>query len=346
MGLKNLKIRLILFDILVVTLLQSCTPTPSETAVSGEAQGTTYHIKFVADANQQLHLDDIKHQITEKLANIDVKLSNYRPDSEISQINQAETTNWLKVSPEIIELLEISKIVSDKSQGCFDLTVKALFDLWGFSKHEPKIPNPAAIEQLKPHMGMDLIEIDKTQSQISKKDPHLKIDLSAIAQGYSVGQLAILLENIGLKSYMVEIGGEMMVKGSKADGNPWRIGIESPDPEKRSLFKTLLVKGEKPQAVMTAGTYRNYFEVNGQVYSHILNPKTGWPVTHHLRSVTVVHDDPAWADAWDTALLCMGEEETKKLVESENLKAFLIFEENKQFLSYASQALIKSLQLD
>ena len=117
-----------------------------------------------------------------------------------------------------------------------------------------------------------------------------------------------------------------MVKGRKANGDDWRVAIQTPTPLTREIQKIIDVREQQGIAIMTAGTYQNFFEENGQTYSHILNPKTGRPVTHHLRSVTVMHDDPVWADAWDTALLCAGEEEAARIAEAEKLKVLLIYD--------------------
>ncbi len=305
------------------------------------AQGTTYHIKFVLDRSSP-SLNEIQDKITSTLAEIDTKLSNYRGDSEISLINQQENTNWLTVSKEIVSLLVIAHTVYERSEGCYDLTVKPLFDLWGFSRHDNRIPTEDEINALLPHIGMSLLEVDSVNQRIRKKDPKLKIDLSSIAQGYSVGLVASSLEEMKIKDYMVEIGGEMMVKGRKSNGDNWRIGIETPTPFTRKLQKIIEVKDHKGTAIMTAGTYRNFFEGNGQTYSHILNPKTGRPVTHHLHSVTVMHNDPTWADAWDTGLLCMGEQEAAKIAEAEKLKVLLIYDEDNKLKELKSNAFAAS----
>jgi ApbE family len=194
-SLLKLKPRLYPLLIVVGTLsLANCTKPPTEALLSGDAQGTTYHIKFVLDNDKPNQLVDIQKLITTALADIDLKLSNYRKDSEISRINQNETTEWLAASQEIIGLLIISQSVFAKSGGCFDLTIKPLFDLWGFSKHEPSIPKQADIDAMLPHIGMDMLEIDAKQHRLRKKDPQLKIDLASIAQGYSVGRVGELLE--------------------------------------------------------------------------------------------------------------------------------------------------------
>lgn len=327
-----------LFSLLLLSLiLLGCRDTPREAEVSGEAQGTTYHIKLVL--NRRLTaLEDVRQQITTVLAEIDAKMSNYRDDSEISRLNAQETVDWLPASPEIVGLLAIANNVYQRSEGCYDLTIKPLFDLWGFSGHENRVPGDHEIGALMPHIGMSLLEIDATGHRIRKKDPKLKIDLSSIAQGYSVGMVAQRLDTLGIEHYLVEIGGEMLVKGRKASGDDWRIGVETPTSGTRGLQKIIDIKETKGTAIMTAGTYRNFFEDQGQNYSHILSPKTGRPVNHHLRSVTVVHDDPTWADAWDTALLSVGESKAMQIAEAENLKVLLVYENDKKLLEYTSKA--------
>ena len=327
--------------LLITFALSGCQVSSHETEVSGEAQGTSYHIKLVLDGTST-PLAQIQDQVTATLAGIDSKLSNYRNDSEISLINQQENTDWLAVSQEIADLLVIAHTVYERSDGCYDLTVKPLFDLWGFSRHENRVPTQDEINALLPHLGMSLLEVDAVNQRIRKKDPKLKIDLSSIAQGYSVGKVAHDLEAMGVKNYMVEIGGEMMVKGRKSNGDNWRVGIETPTPFIRKLHKVIDVKKHDGTAIMTAGTYRNFFEENGQTYSHILNPKTGRPVTHHLHSVTVMHDDPTWADAWDTALLCVGEQEAARIAEAEHLKLLLIYDDDNKLKDHMSKAFAAS----
>jgi thiamine biosynthesis lipoprotein len=324
-----------LFIPLLCLLLSACTPKQQETEITGPAQGTTYHIKVVLD-EKSLPVSDIERRIVSTLAEIDAQLSNYRDDSEISRLNAQQTTDWLPASREIIDLLVISNQVYLLTDGCYDLTIKPLFDLWGFSAHQNRVPSDQEIADLLPHIGMNLLEIDAANQRIRKIDPNIRIDLSSIAQGYSVGVVAHKLEELGINNYLVEIGGEMMVKGRKANGDDWRVGVEAPTPLSRSVQKVIDIRQAAGSAVMTAGTYRNFFEENGKTYSHIMNPKTGRPVTHHLRSVTIMHEDAAWADAWDTALLCVGEKEATRIAEENHLKALLIYDEDGKLKEYMS----------
>jgi thiamine biosynthesis lipoprotein len=331
-----------LFGVLLITFaLLGCQNAPREAEVSGEAQGTTYHIKLVLDGTSP-PLEEIRRQVSATLAEIDAQMSNYREDSEISRINREERGTWLPVSQEIAELLVIAHKVYERSDGCYDLTVKPLFDLWGFSGQENRVPTRDDIDAILPHIGMPLLEVDAVNQRIRKKDPKLKIDLSSIAQGYSVGVVARNLEALGIRNYLVEIGGEMMVKGGKANGNDWRVAVQTPTPLTQEIQKIIDVRERGGTAIMTAGTYQHFFEENGQTYSHILNPKTGRPVTHHLRSVTVMHDNPAWADAWDTALLCVGEKEAARIAEAEKLKALLIYDDGGKLKEYMSKAFVVS----
>ncbi|WP_240342327.1 FAD:protein FMN transferase [Methylococcus sp. EFPC2] len=322
-------------------LLVACQPNGGETELAGSVQGTTYHIKW-AHANPDLKIEDIRKNVEDIFARIDVKLSNWRQDSEISALNRAKTTAWLPVSPEIAELIAIARVVHEKSAGCYDLTVKPIFDLWGFSRHENRVPTAEEIAAVLPHIGLDKLELDAENLRIRKRDPELAIDLSSIAQGYTVGAVARYLEGLGIQNYLAEIGGEMKVKGRKANGDEWRVAVEKPTPFTREVQKILSIHQQNGVAIMTSGTYRNFFEQQGHVYSHILDPKTGKPVTHHLLSDTVLHEDPTWADAWSTALLCLGEEEGARVAEAEKLRVLFISGENGQLKERLSSELEKN----
>jgi thiamine biosynthesis lipoprotein len=328
--------------IVVITLscfggLIACQSSRGETELAGSIQGTTYHIKMVLEG-LSVDVDRLRGGIEKAFDEIDVKLSNYREDSEISQLNRQSTVEWLSVSREIAELVNIAKTVYERSEGCYDLTVKPLFDLWGFSRHENRVPSQAEIERVLAHVGMHRVEVDMANLRIRKQDPELRIDLSSIAQGYTVAAIAKLLESQGIQNYLVEVGGEMKVKGRKANGRSWRVAIEKPTPYTREIERILDIHQQTGTAIMTAGTYRNFFEDQGQVYSHILDAKTGRPVNHHLLSVTVLHDDPTWADAWDTALLCIGETKARHIAEAEHLKVLLIYQEGQELKEHMSSA--------
>lgn len=341
MFIKNFIAKPLSVSLLLLSALTSGCQSRTEQQIEGSIQGTTYHIKVVLD-KQQSNIPDLKTQVESLFEEIDKKLSNWREDSEISLFNRDHSRNWVTLSPEIVRLIAISRDIHDKTGGCYDLTVKPIFDLWGFSKHQNRIPEASEIDQALTHVGMNKLELNPAQNQIRKLDPEVQVDLSSIAQGYTVDKIAELMDRLGIASYLVEIGGEMMVKGVKADGSPWRVAIEKPTPFTREVERVLDVHEERGTAIMTAGTYRNFFEEAGKSYSHIFNPKTGRPVTHNLLSVTLLDQSPTMADAWDTALLCLGETEGSKLAESENLKALFIYKNGDQLQEQMTSAFQKA----
>jgi thiamine biosynthesis lipoprotein len=323
---------------LAVLALAAC-QQPTETQLAGSIQGTTYHIKLVLNG-LPVTSEQVKADVEEVFRQVDEKLSNWREDSEISRLNRQKTTEWLPVSPEIVRVIAIAKEVHARSEGCYDLTVKPIFDLWGFSKHQEKVPEQADIDRVLAHVGMDKLELDAERLRLRKLDPEVQISLDSIAQGFTVGAVAERLERRGILNYLAEIGGEMKVKGKKANGNPWRVAIEKPTPLAREVERILDLHEEQGTAVMTSGTYRNFFESGGKTYSHILDPKTGRPVAHNLLSTTVLHQDPTWADAWSTALLCVGEIEGAKIAEAEHLKALFIYRDGDQLKEKMSGAFV------
>ena len=303
-------------------ILSACQAAPEEALFSGMTQGTTYHIKFVAPPKTDLPA--LKTEIDSALAAVDLGLSNYREDSEISRLNRQKTSEWLDASVELIRLVAIAKAVHGKSEGCYDLTVKPILQAWGFFKHEGVVPTEGQLAEILTYVGMDKIELDEEHHRLRKLDPRVEIDLSSIGQGHTIGVVADLLEKHGIHDYLAEIGGEMKVKGHKANGQSWRVAIEKPVPDQRTVQRIVAVPPDRSLAIMTSGGYRNFFESGGKTYSHIVDPRTGKPVEHHLLAVSVIHDDPTWADAWSTALQCLGDKDGPVVAELENLEALFI----------------------
>ena len=330
---RNLFLSLVLISLI---FLQVSCSKPSVQKFEGHAQGTTYHISFwsvpaIEDKNIQ-NLTEAEFNRLDKL------LSNYRNDSDIEILNKTLSREPIAVNEEIISLIEQARIVSVASQGCYDLTIKPLFDLWGFKAEKFFAPDEATLQATLNDVGFNKIEVlDKTH--LRKLNPELKIDLSSIAQGYSVSRIAALLEKQHIENYLVEIGGELQTRGVKPDGEPWRIALEKPLPDERTLQKIITIGQSSPQAIMTSGTYRHYFDVNGKRYSHILDARTGSPINHNTVSVTVFDADPTHADAWSTALLCLGREAGVEAANKSGIAALFIENQNGNLNEYNSSAL-------
>jgi thiamine biosynthesis lipoprotein len=311
---------LALFSALSIIFLTACSKAPEVIKLSGSAQGTTWHVSYWDEQNHDPKA--IQSALDAELLRIDSVLSNYRTDSVISKVNNDPSTTAIKADAELIYLVEEARKVHAASQGCYDLTISPLFKLWGFSNKSLHIPSQAELSEVMYSVGMEKIQTH--ERYIQKQLPKVDIDVSSIGQGYSVAKLAELLDKKGIHNYLAEIGGELQTKGQKPNNQPWRIAIERPLPEASGFQKIITIATKKPTAIMTSGTYRHYYSDSGKRYSHILDARTGSPVTHSTVSVTVIHESPTIADAWSTALLCLGTEEGIKIANDNTLSALFI----------------------
>ncbi|HTF95357.1 MAG TPA: FAD:protein FMN transferase [Cellvibrio sp.] len=323
---------------LSLMLLTSCSKAPELTKISGPAQGTTYNLTFELPANTNVAVADIQKAVTDEFSRIDKALSNYRDDSAIEEFNAQKTTEVLSVDAELVALIEEARKIYRASNGCYDLTIKPLFDLWGFKKDQFSPPTEEALTQTLVSVGMDKLEtIDATH--LRKQIPELRVDISSIGQGYSVGRIVKVLEQFGVQNYLVEIGGELQTKGKKPNGDAWRIAVEKPLPNERKLHKIASFDSGVPMALMTSGTYRHFFDSNGKRYSHILDARNGKPVEHNTVSVTLFHENPTIADAWSTALLCLGSNEGLKAANANNLAVLFIDQQGDELIEHESNAM-------
>jgi len=275
--------------------------------------GTTYHITVVAPFWNSL--SRLEQLIREELLALNQSMSVYDPNSEISRFNaMTDTAAALEISDRFADVLEISNDVWRRTRGAFDPTVFPLVKLWGFNTDgSPKLPDAAAIEAAKQRVGFDRVRFD-ARNRIGKTLPNVGIDLSAIAKGYGVDRVAGVVRNAGYTDFIVEIGGEVFAAGTKADGRPWKVGVNYPDVAAPPdlVYKTLLLSN---RAVATSGNYRNFQHIEGKRYTHIIDPQTGWPIDNGVASVTVLADTCALADGLATGLMVLGPEQAIPLVE-------------------------------
>ncbi len=324
-----------LIVLLICSQLGACSDSSIQ-KLEGAAQGTTYHISYWSKTS--IDNATVANAVKNELDIIDKTLSNYRPDSVIEVFNSTENTDSQDVGAEIVKLVRIAQTVSVATQGCYDLTMKPLFDLWGFRGVAPAMPDEAVIHKLQSRIGMAKLNIID-DSHLRKQQADLKVDLSSIAQGYSVGEISHVLEQLGITDYLVEIGGELQTRGYKPDQQPWRIALERPLPGDMHMQKRITMPKDTQMAVMTSGTYNHYFDFQGQRYSHILDARNGRPIAHDLVSVTVIHEDPTIADAWDTALLCLGQKDGLLAANVAHIPALFIQQQGAELIESKSDAL-------
>lgn len=289
---------------------------------SGPTMGTTYSVKVV-HAPEHIATDQLKREIDQILERVDQKMSTYDPNSELSRFNQSETTDWITVSEELLLVIEKALQISRLTEGAFDITVGPVVNLWGFGPEmrADELPLDKDIAKILARVGYGRIHVRETPPAIRKDQADIYLDLSAIAKGYAVDQVAEYLESVGISNYMVEVGGEMRLRGRNAKGEAWAIGIEKPSPGQRTVQRIIQISDA---GIATSGDYRNFFEKEGRRYSHTLDPRTGRPVAHTLASVTVIDDSAMHADALATALLVLGPEAGYQLAAREKLAALFI----------------------
>lgn len=321
---RQLKVLVCVFVSLFSLLLVGCFPNNNdavkeEVLLQGRTMGTTYNIKVVVDKG--FDTAELHQAIDQALLAVNQSMSTYIPDSELSLFNKSEGINPIKISAGLNKVLTEALRLGKISQGKLDVTVGPLVNLWGFGPEYRVEKMPTAEEEAIAKARIGLQHIQLINGQLSKTIPDLYIDLSTIAKGYGVDVIADLLESDGIDGYLVEIGGEMRLKGFKADGTLWHVAVEKPVTAERSVHQIIV---PKDNAVATSGDYRNYIEVDGQRYSHIIDPDTARPIAHKLVSVTVIHPSSMTADGLSTAIMVMGVEKGLAFAKEHDIAAMLI----------------------
>lgn len=296
---------------------------------SGPTMGTTYSVKVV-QTGAGVNREKLQAAIDQVLARVNQQLSTYDKDSELSQINRNSSTDWIPVSQDLLAVVAEAQRVSRLTDGAFDITVGPLVNLWGFGPEikQDEIPSDEAIHEAMVRVSFERIHTRADPPAIRKDRSDIYIDLSALGEGFGADKVAEYLESQGLSDYMVAVAGAIRVKGHNVKGSPWIIAIEEPTPGKRAAHRVIQITDN---GLSTSGDYRNFFEKDGQRYSHEIDPKTGRPIQHRLASATVVSPTAMEADAMATALMVMGEEKGFSLAEGQKLAAFFIVKNDNGF---------------
>ncbi|WPL11819.1 MULTISPECIES: FAD:protein FMN transferase [Thiorhodovibrio] len=311
--------------VLLVAALSLCAcGAPDQAQVlelQGRTMGTSYSVQ-IAQPPADVDRDALQQAITGELERINAEMSTYDPASDLSRFNRSKANDWFPVPSELARVVVEAQRVSRLSDGDFDVTVGRLVNLWGFGPERPpeRVPTPAAIAKTLDETGYAKLAVRTDPPALRKTVPGLYVDLSAIAKGYAVDRLAEILSDRGFRDYLVEVGGELRGAGQHPE-RPWRVAIERPESSARAVFRVVRLNNV---AMATSGDYRNFFEQDGKLYSHTINPHTGRPVDHLLASVSVLDESCMRADALATALLVLGPEDGLALAEQQGIAAFLI----------------------
>ena len=304
MILVNQYIRYLLLYLLL--LFTSCSDTL--TIIDGYTMGTTYTVSI---HNSFLSKEKIQNKIDSLLNEINLNFSTYIDESEISSINNATDLDKILLSKRFSLVLNKAIYFCDISNGMYDITIGPLVNLWGFGKDEfNSLPNKNDLNNLLSNTGYNKIFLDG--DTLIKKNINVKLDLNSIAKGYAVDEIYVLLENMGYSDFLIEIGGELRSKGNNYYKN-WIIGVQNPI--NGSIIKKIKLNN---YSMATSGTYNNFFEYEGQFYSHIINPKSGYPFTYKTVSATILSNNCMVSDAFATLSMTMPVNEVLELINSEN----------------------------
>ncbi len=321
---------------LVAALAVACTLTPTgsprqEQVFSGRTMGTYYRVTVLVPEGQT-DASSLHGPLEAVLQRIESLMSTYSPDSELSRFNAATETDWVSVSRDTAVVVQQAIEVGRQSGGPYDVTVGPLVNLWTFGpeRQRPiKVPSEEEIRLAKTRVGLDLLDVRLDPPTIRKRRAEVYVDLSSVAKGFGVDQVAETLDRRGFTDYCVDIGGEIRTKGLNARGIPWQIGIDRPTAQEQGTAEVVPLSD---LAMATSGDYRNYFEEDGIRYCHLIDPRTGRPIRHGLASVSVVDPSCARADAWATALLVAGPEEGYALAMEQGLAALFIVKTPRGFV--------------
>ena len=332
--------KFIFFSTVAILLLISCHRGINNTIkISGAAQGTSYHITYLAGQHS-----NYREEIDSIFKGIDLSLSTYNTGSIISRINRNDTT--ATVDEYFSDVFNKSMEVSEKTKGLFDVTVAPIINAYGFGFTKREKVTNSLIDSLLRFIGYKKVRL--VDKKLVKEIPQVMLDFNAIAQGYTVDVLASFLENKGINNYMVEVGGELRAKGKKPDDSYWSVGIEQPNETNTDGASLNAVVKIKDKSLATSGNYKKFYIEDGKKYAHIIDPFTGYPSKNNLLSTTVITENCMTADAYATAFMVMGLEKSKQFLSENkdlNLEVYFIYDENGEWKIYSSKNFDKNQEV-
>lgn len=310
-------------------LLSACEPNGpphKKVTFSGPMMGTQYRVTVLLDEKSQTKVNEIEKNIVHAMTSVNQSMSTYLPDSELSKLNRAEKNTKLSLSEPLYNVIKESLRVSELSKGAFDITVGRAVNLWGFGSGGKIIeyPSDKQLEQIKHSTGYQNIQLEGLS--IVKKLDGMSLDLSSIAKGYAVDQVAGSLNDFGIENYLIDIGGELRAAGLSQSKKAWTVGIEKP----YTLGRIQEVITLSNKSIATSGDYRNYHIIDGKQFSHTIDAATLKPVFHRLALVSVIDDNASTADALATAIMALGDEKGWAFAQQNNLIVYMVIRKNEK----------------
>ena len=301
-------------------ILCGCQPPVKEHTVHGKTMGTTWSAILVGDADEAVEAETL---IQSRFDELEAIFSTWKKDSAVATFNASPSTDWQPVPQELADVAAKSQQFSRITHGAYDITMAPLLALWGFGsdKQDCQPPSDAALAKTKALTGWQKLEVSTAPPRLRKRETNLQIDPSSLVEGYALDDISAKLRAKGISHFLLEVGGEMIASGTKQDGKAWTVGIQRPGPDRSAVAtSTPLID----QAISTSGVYQQYWEHDGQQYSHVLDARTGRPVEHRLQSVSVKATKAIDADGWTTVLLILGPQEGHALAKAQNVSAVFL----------------------
>lgn len=322
-----MKYNLLLGIIVLGILCVNCDRKIVYQHTEGKMYGTFYHISYASD-------EDLQAELHREMDLVNASLSMFNPNSVISQINRGETDSTDML---FRKMFRMALQVNQATDGAYDITVAPLVNAWGFGYEKEAFPDSVRIDSLLALVGMEKLTLE--EDRLIKKVAGIQLDASSIAKGLGVDLVAEYLESKGVRDYMVEIGGEVRVKGDSDKRRPWRIGIDRPEDDVAAYDRQLqMVVGLTSGALATSGNYRNYYVHDGKKYAHTINPRTGYPVQTEVLGASVYAPTCMEADAYATAFMVLGFEKAKAIIEKDpEIEGCLIYEHNGKLKTWVSE---------
>lgn len=336
-----MRFRLLACLVFLIALIAAAPVAAAELQrLQGRTMGTTWSV--LVELSPTHATDVLQRGIQAELDRVDGQMSTYKPDSDLSRFNRAPAGSWQQLPPEFFTVLRHALQLAKDSDGAYDPTVGPLVNLWGFGPdHRPRQPPTAkAIAAAQARVGWWKVQIDPATRRV-RQPGSVYLDLSAVAKGYGVDQVARYLQRMGVGAYLVEVGGELRAHGRKPDGSVWRVGIERPDAaagavvDADELIDTVALD---EHAIATSGDYRHVFEDGGRYYSHHIDPRSGYPVPHEVASVSVLADECMQADPLGTTLSVMGADKGMAYARAHGLAVLMIVRTADGFVQRMSPA--------
>ncbi|MBV7597814.1 FAD:protein FMN transferase [Aeromonas sp. sia0103] len=314
----------------LMLMLTACQPAPTQLRIQGKTMGTFY-VVTVNDAFPGGEAA-LQREVDTLLVRMNQEISTYDPGSIISRFNQGPAGEPMVIPAGMAKIVQQGIDAGQLTSGKLDVTVGPLVNLWGFGPDKRPVKRPTAeqIAKARDRVGIDKLSLTTQDGKflLGKAIPDLYLDLSTLGEGAAADELAALLEGKGVSNYLIEVAGAVRSEGHNAKGNPWRVAIVEPSDRPGAIEDVVIPNG---MALSTAGSYRNYYELDGQRYSHIIDPASGAPVTHRLVSASVITHTALEADALDTALMVMGPEPALAFAREHRLAVYLIVKTEQGF---------------